>query len=77
MWDGAFVISREPIELEYVPGSATFHTNHGAFSVPDPTGDGALLGQTGPDGEFPVGWKAEEYQGSGYLTFRLHVVASD
>jgi hypothetical protein len=77
VWDGAIVVSRDPVELAYVPGSAVFHTNHGDFDIPDPLGGGSLLGQTGPDGELPVGWNSKEYQGSGYLTFQIRVSPRD
>ncbi|RXZ51900.1 hypothetical protein [Agromyces binzhouensis] len=78
VWDGATIFTRESSALEYVDGSAWFHTNpDGGFALADDptTAKGALLGQHFADGELPVGRDSDgEYLGHGYLTFRVKMV---
>jgi hypothetical protein len=77
VWDGAEVLSAVSIDLVYVEGSARFFTNNGDFPIGDLTSESVLIGATGADGEFPVGWDEDgTYQGFGYLTYELKVVES-
>ncbi|GAA0993502.1 hypothetical protein [Subtercola frigoramans] len=76
VWDGATIISDEPVSLSILSDSATMRTNAGDFNVPI-VGDYVSelpVGWSSPDGEFPVGYSSDgKYRGSGYLTLRVEV----
>lgn len=76
VWDGATILTGATSSLQFVQGSATFRTNHGTFELPDSFGDKepTTLGQTKLDGEYPVGYDGDLYQGNGYIEFQLRVV---
>jgi hypothetical protein len=77
VWDGATVITANPVRLEYIPNSATFYTGHGEFDIEGDYGDGdpMTLGQSSLDGNYPIGYDGDIYQGNGYLTFNVRVLA--
>lgn len=82
VWDGVLVTVPIGATIEYLPGSATFHTNDpeaGSYVVPDVdfgNGGAMSIGYSAPDGELPVGYgHAGDYRGHGYLTFRVTVVS--
>lgn len=82
VWDGASIITQADARLAYIVGTGRFFTNHAenGLVLPDSFGERepVAIGQAALDGELPVGYDAGGiYQGSGYLTFRLRVLASE
>ena len=80
VWDGAMIHSTTPISVQIVNGSAEFSTNQADYKLPDSLGKGewTTLGETGPDGEFPVGLDNDgRGQGTAWLLYKLIVVAAN
>lgn len=80
IWDGAVLHSQLPVNVKFISHSATFRTNQGEFPLSDSfgTGEVTLVGQTQPDGEFPVGRDSDgRGQGTAYLLYKVVVVAPD
>lgn len=80
VWDSADLQSNQPIKLSVIPGTATMKVGgEDEFAIDDTQlkhSDGALIGASQPDGEFPVGNSPEgKYRGAGYLSFHVKVEA--